>query len=186
MKRTLIVIGTIVLLTGCYSVKKTVQKSYPLSKEINWPKAYIPEESKFFVHNEIAINAAPETVWSILINAEAWETYYQGASELAIVDNATGKLEQNSVFTWKTMGLEFNSSIKEFEPPYRLSWESNNKSIRGYHAWLIIPSEKGSTLITSESQHGFMTLPQKLFVPNKLNGLHDIWLAEIKRKSENL
>ena len=173
-------------LVGCYSVKKTVEKSYPLSKEIKWPENYQPEESKFFVHNEIDINATPEAVWEVLINAGAWEDYYEGASDLVLKDNTTGRLDETSVFTWKTMGLAFTSTIEEFEAPYRLSWESNKKSIQGYHAWLIIPTDKGCKLITSEAQHGFMTLLQKIFVPNKLRKLHDTWLAEIKQQSENL
>ena len=172
--------------TGCYSVKKSVERSYPNSKEIYWPEDYKPEESKFFVHNEIDINASPETVWSVLIQADEWEDYYEGASDLKLLNNSDGKLSNNSVFTWKTMGLDFTSTIKEFEPPYRLSWESDKKSIRGYHAWLIIPTEDGCKLITSEAQHGFMTFPQKVFVPNKLERLHDEWLAQIKVKSENI
>lgn len=173
-------------LTGCYSVKKSVERSYPNSKEIYWPDDYKPEESKFFVHNEIDINASPETVWSVLIQADEWEEYYEGASDLTLQDNSDGRLSENSVFTWKTMGLDFTSTIKEFEAPYRLSWESDKKSIRGYHAWHIIPIENGCKLITSEAQHGFMTFLQKVFVPNKLERLHDEWLAQIKLKSENI
>lgn len=173
-------------LTGCYSVKKSVEQSYPNSQEIRWPEDYKPEESKFFVHNEIDINALPETVWSVLIQADEWEEYYEGASDLKLLDNTDGKLSNNSVFTWKTMGLDFTSSIKEFAAPYRLSWESDKKSIRGYHAWLIIPTENGCKLITSEAQHGFMTFLQKVFVPNELERLHDEWLAQIKLKSENI
>ena len=170
--------------SGCYSVKKSVERSYPNSKEILWPEDYKPEESKFFVHNEIDINTSAENVWSVLIQADEWEEYYKGASNLVLVDNTTGRLDENSVFTWKTMGLDFTSYIKEFKPPFRLSWESNRKSIRGYHAWLIIPTAEGCKLITSEAQHGFMTLPQKVFVPNKLEGLHDEWLAQIKVRAE--
>lgn len=172
--------------TGCYSIKKSVEQSYPNSKEILWPDDYKPEESKFFVHNEIDINASPETVWSVLIQADEWEDYYEGASNIQLIDNTDGRLSENSIFTWKTMGLDFTSTIKEFEPPYRLSWESDKRSIRGYHAWLIIPTENGSKLITSEAQHGFMTSLQKVFVPNKLERLHDEWLAQIKYKSENI
>ena len=180
-----ITITMTIALSGCYSVKKTVENSHPLSKEISWPEAYIPEESKFFVHNEVDINATPETVWNILINAGEWEDYYKGASNLVLIDNTTGKLDENSVFTWKTMGLDFTSTILEFEAPYRLSWESNKKTIRGYHAWLIVRTENGVKLVTSEAQHGFMTLLQKAFIPNKLSKLHDTWLAEIKHRSES-
>ncbi|NQX92919.1 MAG: hypothetical protein HRT74_12500 [Flavobacteriales bacterium] len=122
------------IITGCYSVKNAVEESQPLSQEIRWPEAYTPEESKFFVHNEIEIKAPAEVVWEVLINAGEWETYYNGACELDLKDNTTGILNAQSVFTWKTMGLDFISEIKEFEAPYRLSWESNKKSIRGYHA----------------------------------------------------
>ena len=165
------------LTTGCYSVKKSVERSYPNSKDIHWPEDYKPEESKFFVHNEIYIDASPETVWSILIKADEWEDYYEGASNLRLSNGTDGRLSENSVFTWKTMGLDFTSSIKEFEPPNRLSWESDNKSIRGYHTWLIIPTKNGSKLITSEAQHGFMTFLQKMFVPHKLERLHYDWLT---------
>lgn len=163
-----------------------MERSYPNSKEIYWPDSYMPEESKFFVHNEIDINASPEIVWSVLIQADEWETYYRGASNLQLPKQSNGRLSENSVFTWNTMGLNFTSTIKEFEAPYRLSWESNKKSIRGYHAWLILPTDYGCKLVTSESQHGFMTFLQKIFVPNKLEGLHDEWLTQIKIKSENI
>lgn len=193
-KQIKIALGKIILMLtitllgeSCYSVKKSVENSHPISQQINWPEEYNPEESKFFVHNEININAPAETVWNILIQADEWETYYQGASDLVLVDNKTGRLSKNSVFNWKTMGLDFTSTIKEFEPPHRLSWESNKKSISGYHAWLIVPAKSGGCkLVTSEAQHGFMTLPQKIFVPNKLERLHDEWLSQIKHKSENL
>jgi hypothetical protein len=48
----------------------------------------------------------------------------------------------------------------------------------------LIPSGTGSRLVTEESQHGFMTLRQKVFVPNKLHRLHDVWLAQIKKRAE--
>jgi len=172
-------------LSSCYSLKKTVEESKPHSAEIDWPKNYIPEKSKFFVHNEIDIIADPQEVWNILIAAEEWESYYMGASDFKFTDsNSSGKLESTSVFSWKTMGQYFTSTVKEYKPPYRLSWESNKKSIQGYHAWLIIPTEKGCKLVTSEAQHGFMASMEKRFVPNKLERLHDVWLAQIKKKAE--
>ncbi len=83
------------------------------------------------------------------------------------------------------MGLNFNSSITEFVPPYRLSWESRKSSIQGYHAWLIIPTDEGSRLITQESQNGWLASLEKVFQPNKLERLHDEWLQAMKTKAEN-
>ena len=157
----------------------------PYSNEIQWSAGYQPSQAKFFVHNEIDINAKPETVWNILIEAEEWPQWYEGAQNVSIQDSKSNQLEAGSRFNWKTMGLDFTSEIKEFEAPYRLSWESKKKSIKGYHAWLIIPNATGCKLITQESQYGWLTLMQKSFIPNKLRKLHDVWLAEIKNKAES-
>jgi uncharacterized protein YndB with AHSA1/START domain len=151
---------------------------------VNWPEGYKPSESKFFVHNEIEISAPPEKVWAILMEAERWPAWYEGADNVSIVTSDQPTLEANSVFTWKTMGLNFESTIKEYEAPYRLSWESKKKSIQGYHAWVIIPTEKGCRVITDESQNGWLTFFEKTFQGKKLKRLHDVWLAELKKKAE--
>lgn len=67
---------------------------------------------------------------------------------------------------------------------YALRIRSEKKSIKGYHAWLIIPTETGCRLISDESQHGWLTFMEKTFQPQKLERLHDVWLAAIKAKAE--
>lgn len=173
-----------ILFSSCYSLKKSVDASLPYSESINWPEEYAPVKAPFFVHNEIDIAASPATVWEILVAAETWPNWYEGAEEVEIQDPATDTLTSESIFTWKTMGLNFTSTIIEFDPPYRLGWESRKRSIKGYHAWLIVPTEDGCKLITDESQYGWLTFMQKSFVPNKLRKLHDIWLQNIKIKAE--
>ncbi len=168
---------------SCRSIDKDLQASRQYKEKINWPPEYKPEESSFFIHNSIRIKASPEAVWSILIQAESWPQWYEGAENVKL-QKGHRVLQADSVFTWSTMGLDFTSTIKEFVPNRRLSWESKKTVIRGYHAWLIIPTEGGSILITDEAQHGFLTHLQKVFVPNKLHRLHDIWLAKIKEKAE--
>lgn len=172
--------------TNCKSVKKAVAESKPNSEKINWPDTYKPEEAGFFVHNEIEIQAPPEIVWQYLINAEAWPQWYEGMTAVKVKTNDTGILEKGSEFSFKTMGQNFETvTIKEFEPPYRLSWEAVKNDIQGYHAWLILPTENGCTVITSEAQQGFKAFLQKAFLPNKLEKLHDIWLQEFKKLAEN-
>lgn len=152
--------------------------------KITWPEAYLPETAKFFVHNEIDVNAPPEAVWELLVEAAAWPTWYEGAEDVEITPANDGRLHAGSSFTWKTMGLRFTSDVNVFEPPYRLDWESKKKSIQGYHAWLIIPTETGCRVITDESQKGWLTFLEKTFQPNKLKRLHDAWLGKIKEKAE--
>ena len=169
----------------CISTSICAQQSLPTDMEkINWPPAYEPSKSKFFVHNEIEVDAPPQVVWEILTAAESWPDWYKGAQNVVVRPVSKGVLKENSVFTWKTMGLDFESTIKEFVPYSRLSWESQKKSIQGYHAWLIVPTAQGCKVITDESQNGWLTFFEKIFQPNKMRKLHDVWLLEIKKKAE--
>lgn len=152
--------------------------------EINWPARYEPERATFFVHNQIDIAASPQTVWDVLIEAETWPAWYEGAFDVEVANSADGLLTPDASFTWKTMGFNFTSVTKEWEPPYRLAWESRRGAIQAYHAWLITPIEGGSRLVTDESQFGFLATMQSLFMPNKLRRLHDVWLAAIRDRAE--
>lgn len=153
-------------------------------EKINWPSEYEPSKSKFYVHNEIEIKAKPEVVWEFLIDALKWQSWYKGAKNVSFTNPKETVLNGNSVFNWETMGLKFQSTIKQFEPNRLLAWESKKKSIQGFHVWLIVPTENGCKLITDESQNGWLTFLQKTFQGKKLKKLHDIWLAELKNKSE--
>jgi uncharacterized protein YndB with AHSA1/START domain len=155
------------------------------SEKINWPAAYVPEKSKFYVHNEIEINARPEIVWRFLVDALKWESWYEGAKDVSLGNATDTVLNATSVFKWQTMGLHFESTIQQFEPNRLLAWESKKKSIQGYHVWLIVPTTKGCKVITDESQNGWLTYLEKTFQRNKLKKLHAIWLAELKRLSEH-
>jgi uncharacterized protein YndB with AHSA1/START domain len=186
MRNNLLLLTSIILLSGCYSLKKTITSAKPHVDAIEWPVAYKPDESNFFVHNAIEIKASPSTVWNILIEAEQWPSYYSGAENVKVSDNDTGRLQANSVFTWKTMGLDFISTVREYKPNQSLSWESNKKSIQGYHAWLLIPTDKGTLLVTEEAQHGWLSGMEKVFQPTKLRKLHDTWLLQIKNRAEQI
>lgn len=127
----------IVLVILTISVKLSTLIRQTDTYQINWPDKYEPQKAKFFVHNEIFIEASANEIWDILIHAETWPNWYEGAFNVKVIDSNDGILDSTSVFTWKAMGLNFTSTITEFEPPYRLSWESEKRSRQGYHAWLI-------------------------------------------------
>lgn len=180
-----ILLIVLALTSGCASVSNRVQEAQPYSAQINWPEEYTPEDATFYVHNKLLIDALAEKVWDELIQAETWPAWYEGAFNVDVINNDSGLLEADSVFTWKTMGLNFTSEITEFERPYRLSRVSERNFIKGYHAWLLVSQGDKTLLVTDESQHGLLAVLQGIFQPHKLHGLHDIWLAEIKAKAED-
>ncbi len=186
MKRLIAIALALPVLFGCATISQQehLAASRSTPGEIVWPDEYQPEEASWFLHNRIDIAAPPEVVWNILVSANDWSDWYEGASDVQLPDGAA-RLSDGMEFRWKTMGQEFTTTIREFEPPYRMGWDSRKRSIRAYHAWLIVPTENGCTVITDEAQHGFLTTLQRVFQPNKLHRLHDIWLAELKARAES-
>lgn len=174
-------------LSGCAtstppgSARAAVQR--PAAEQIRWPAEYAPEQAAFFVHNQIEIEAPVEIVWDIITNVAAWSDWYSGASDV-VVPSPDGRVRPGDVVSWKTMGLKFDSHVKEFEPPYRFAWESRKSVIQGYHAWLIGPTENGVRVITDESFQGFLADMQRVFQPNKLHGLHQEFLEQLKVLAE--
>lgn len=191
-KRLTLVTGGIFLFLNPLFAQDSIKQNFATDnpsnlEKINWSEEYQPSKSKFYVHNEIEINASPEIVWNILIAALEWEKWYEGAENVSFSDGANDTtLQANSIFKWKTMGLKFQSTIKEYEPNRLLAWESKKKSIQGYHVWLILPTATGCKVITDESQNGWLTFFEKTFQGKKLKRLHGIWLTELKKKSEQI
>lgn len=180
--------ATLGLLSGCTSIRPVGDPRNDLSglrepDRIDWPAQYQPENATFTIRNAIDIHADPRVVWDMLIHAEAWPDWYIGASHMQI-DADDGRLAPGAVFRWRTMDQNFTTTITEFVPPHRLAWESRKPTIKAYHAWLIVPTEHGCTLITEESQYGLLAWLQRLFLPNKLYNLHEVWLAGFKARAE--
>ncbi len=178
------------LLYGCGSVPAVGTRDNVLPEgrlpadAIRWPARYEPKKATFFVSNQIDVAAPPQHVWDILINVDSWPEWYAGASNLHLQSDTPGKLALNARLSWTIMDLDFVSTVKEFEPPYRLSWESRKSTIQGYHAWLLIPTDTGTRVVTDESQFGILAWLQGIFVPTKLSRLHDASLAKIKQRAE--
>jgi hypothetical protein len=181
--------ATLALLTGCANIRPVGDPRNALSGQrepdrIDWPAQYETDRSTFTIRNEIDIHASPEAVWDMLILADAWPDWYIGASYMQI-DAADGRLAPDAVFRWRTMDQNFTSTVTEFVPPYRLAWESRKPTIKAYHAWLIVKTEDGCRLITEESQYGLLAWLQKMFLPDKLYDLHEVWLQGFKARAES-
>lgn len=177
---------TSIILAQDNSVKSFKTKKYdPKTNLVVWPEEFNPEKAKWYVHNELEINAKPEVVWNILIDAKKWHTFYIGVeSPIEYLDTTATTLQNGLKFKLHTMGLQLEPEIKEFVPNERLAWEVRRKNLTAYHAWVIVPTENGCRLITPESQNGFLTFLQKIFQPHKLLNLHEHWLEVIKARAE--
>jgi hypothetical protein len=168
------------------NVKSFKSKKYdPKTNLVVWPVEFNPEKAKWYVYNEIEINAKPEVVWNILIDAKKWHTFYNGVeSPVELIDTSATYLRNGLIFKLHTMGLHLEPIMREFVPNQRMAWEVRRANLTAYHAWVIVPTANGCRLITPESQNGFLTFLQKIFLPNKLLNLHEHWLEVIKANAE--
>jgi len=168
------------------TVKSIKSKIYDKTTNlVVWPDEFNPENAKWYVYNEIEINAKPEVVWNILIDAFKWHTFYNGVqSPVKFNDSSATLLKNGLTFKMHTMGLKLEPVMKEFVPNERMAWEVRRSNLTAYHAWVIVPTANGCRLITPEAQNGFLTFLQKVFQPNKLLNLHEHWLEVIKARAE--
>lgn len=193
MTKNIILSVTILLITSLSAIAQEVHTKSILTKKYDpntnlvvWPDEFNPAKAKWYVYNEIEINAKPEVVWDILVDAKKWHTFYKGVQSPVefINDTNASTLKNGLTFKMHTMGLHLEPVMKEFEPNERMAWEVRRNNLTAYHAWVIVPTANGCRLITPEAQNGFLTFLQKVFQPNKLLKLHDTWLRSIKERAE--
>lgn len=150
--------------------------------QIIFPARFTPASSPVFVHNEIEINADAKIIWYWLTKAGIWPEWYFNAANVELPDE---HLEKDTIFRWKTFGNTLQSKVEEFVPYERLAWQAKGPGIKAYHAWLIIPTQKGCKVITEETQHGWMCRLGKILFPQRMYNYHQKWLEGLKLKAED-
>jgi uncharacterized protein YndB with AHSA1/START domain len=154
------------------------------NNKITWPATFEPSCSPVLVSNTIDINASPEKVWFWLTSATTWQEWYFNASKVKLINQQGNQLLAGSKFNWRTFGVTLQSEVKEFVPYQRLAWDAKGIGISACHAWLIIPTATGCTVLTEETQHGWLCRLGKLLLPGRMYKYHQVWLEGLKRKAE--
>ena len=150
---------------------------------IVWPDRYAPQNTAVHVRNEIAIDAPPQAVWTMLVRAADWPRWYPNARDVRLADGAR-ELALGTRFTWQTFGVAVASTVREFVPAERIAWDGHGTLLDVYHAWLIEPRGAGSWVLTEESQNGLAARAQALFMPKRMWRGHQLWLERLKAEAE--
>jgi uncharacterized protein YndB with AHSA1/START domain len=153
---------------------------------IIWPDAYHPRCAQVFVANEIVIPAPPPLVWAWLIRARSWPAWYSHAANVEFEGSGGPDLSPRARFRWKTRGLSFLSTVREFEPQQRIAWDTVGTGIHAYHAWVLEPRPDGFTyLLTAETQTGWLARLGKLLMPTRAHRAHQVWLEALSTKAQS-
>jgi uncharacterized protein YndB with AHSA1/START domain len=151
---------------------------------IIWPERYAPDRVAAKVRNEIAISATPDIVWSWLVRARAWPSWYSNSRDVDIAGGAA-ELTHGASFRWRTFGVLVTSTVREFVPHERIAWDGTATLLDVYHAWLIELRPGGCWVLTEEHQNGLAARAQALFMPNRMHAGHDDWLKRLKACAES-
>ena len=153
------------------------------SLEVRWPDHYQPHNCPVHVRNELDMDAAPERVWSWLVRASLWPTWYVNSANVTILDGSGPDLQKGTRFRWKTFGVTITSTVLEYVTGERIAWDAHAFGIDAYHAWVLQPSTKGCHVLTEETQHGWLARLGKLFMPNRMYTFHQLWLEGLAAKA---
>jgi len=149
---------------------------------IDWPDKYLPDRTSVHVRNQMEMSALSETVWSWLIRAELWPTWYLN-SKRVVIEGGGHDLRSGSRFRWTTFGVRLDSKVEEFVAGERLAWSARAIGIDAYHAWLIEKRQAGCYVLTEETQNGWLARLNDTLRPREMSKQHQNWLEGLQRKS---
>ena len=155
------------------------------SKKIHWPDGFHPEQADLFAHNEVVIHASCEKVFANMADAQAWPSWYSNSQNVKLLNSPDGKLHPGTRFSWDTFGLHFESRVHEFVPNSRIGWFGVSPSTNGYHTYLLSKTNEGCHVVTEEVVKGPGAVELRTNRPQAMHEGHDLWLSNLKQRSEN-
>lgn len=151
--------------------------------KIHWPAEFEPARCAVHVRNELEIAAPASHVWSWLVHARLWPSYYNNSHDVVFVtDTESATLRPDTRFTWRTFDVNLQSQVREYVEGERIAWDARGLlGLHVYHAWLIIPRDEHSCLvITEEAQRGLVARLGNVFRPSRMHTQHQYWLEQLQ------
>ena len=154
---------------------------------IIWPPEFGRDRCTVHVSNELEMSVPAARVWSWLIHAYQWSSYYSNAEKVVFVtDTESSTLKENTRFTWSTFGVDLQSQVREYVENERIAWDGRGSlGLNVYHAWLIVPRPEGGCLVrTEERQHGITARIGSVIFPNRMHTQHQRWLEGLQKMAQ--
>ena len=147
---------------------------------VSFPNGKTKTESPIFTHNELFIAAPAERIFSALVRATEWPTFYANAKKI-VLDGGARELTLGTLFHWTTFGVRVHTTVEELVPNRRLSWSGRALGSTAYHGWVFEPEDGGCLVITEETQQGFVPSIGRWFLRGGLLKWHQRWLEGLAK-----
>ena len=153
-----------------------------------WPKPYDPRTSPIYALNDVDVNAPPEVVWRLLVEAGNWSGHFPPENQVGMPAGQT-ELALGTHFSRVTVGHAMSVVVTEHVPGRRLAWsttvDGDPTGSTAYHGWVITPTAAGCHVLSEETQQGdfFLDLLGHKH-PGGLYSYHQDWVEGLKRAAE--
>lgn len=101
---------------------------------------------------EIMANADIERVWGIETDLKNWSAWNADIQSMKV----NGDMGIGTVFVWKAGGISIESTITEYEPPFRIAWKGKTLGINAYHVWSFSQAGDFTHIYTEEKFTGIL------------------------------
>jgi uncharacterized protein YndB with AHSA1/START domain len=153
-----------------------------------YPPEYDPRCSAIYALNEIDVRAPAEVVWTLLVNAENWSSYFPPENQVKILTGGP-ELKLGTNYTRVTIGFPMHLVVTECVSGSRLSWsttvDGDTTGSTAFHGWVITPTQHGCHVLSEETQQGpwFVEQPGHKH-PGGLFRYHQDWVEALARAAE--
>src|ERR1700678_1643797 len=153
-----------------------------------WPLPFDPKTSAIYALNDIDVNAPPQVVWKLLVDAENWSSYFPAEDQVKILTGEP-ELALGTKYSRVTVGFPMHLIVTEYVPGRRLAWstlvDDDETASSAYHGWVISPTETGCHVLSEETQQGSFFLEELgRKNPGALYRYHQEWVESLARAAE--
>jgi uncharacterized protein YndB with AHSA1/START domain len=153
-----------------------------------WPERHDPKTSAIYALNDIDVNAPPELVWKLLVDARNWASYFPAEDQVEILTGEP-ELAQGTRYSRVTVGFLMKLVVTECVPGRRLSWstvvEGDETGSSAFHGWVVTPTYDGCHVLSEETQQGPFFLEEiGRKHPGALYRYHQEWVESLARAAE--
>lgn len=101
---------------------------------------------------ELAVDADPATVWSVMSDIADWPSWSKDISSARLL----GQLAPGTPFEWQAGPGKIRSTLLAVEPKRTLAWTGKSMGIQAVHVWRIEQRGDQTYVVTEESWEGLL------------------------------
>jgi hypothetical protein len=156
------------------------------SSDIRWPATFAPSSEDAFAGADIEIGRPANVIWSQLIDAAKWPSWYPLVDGISIGSMEPGPLQAGAVFRFRSRGVRVRAEVVEYSPVDAFGWTYTGGGLHGYQAWLIRHHADGCTVVAENVEKGHLAAANRVRLSEVIRDAQALWLERLKKRCETV